>query len=96
MQLFTTESYKCTFAPGQGSLGRVAASRNSEFIPDVSALDAEQFGRLALAAKYGIKSIYIVPCGSGCMEVGSATGWDQAPTVTVGEQVVSACICVVQ
>ncbi|CAE8606777.1 unnamed protein product [Polarella glacialis] len=74
--LFTTESYKFTMKPGEGSVGKCYASGEPLFFQDVDALPQDSFLRKDIAKQFGIVSIAMKPFGKGVLEVGSAEKWD--------------------
>ncbi|CAE7035337.1 Kidins220 [Symbiodinium natans] len=81
--LFTTESTRHTFTPGEGLVGQVFLQQQPTFAKDLQQLTEEEnraamFGgaafvykRTALAAEYGIHSCLFVPTKSGVLEVGA-------------------------
>merc|ERR1719215_1744309 len=69
--LYTTESYKFTMAPGVGIVGRVYASGEKEFYEDVSQLSSDVYIRSEIAKKYGIKSLAVMPYEGGVLEIGT-------------------------
>lgn len=81
VKTFTDESRSTLLAPGEGAVGRVFASKKTEFIPDVNALPAtvEGFVRSELASKCGVKSIAFAYFGGGVFEYGSLEPWEEAP-----------------
>ncbi|CAE7698767.1 Kidins220 [Symbiodinium sp. CCMP2592] len=80
-RLFTTESTKYTFQPGEGLVGQVFQQQKSTFVPDLQRLTEEEvrdsmfggssfvFKRTALAVEYGIHSAIFVPTKTGVIEV---------------------------
>jgi len=75
-QLFTTETRKVQFEPGQGFVGRCYKDGDSMFLKDVSQVPDSEFSRKELAARFGIVSVALKPFADGVMEVGSAKKWD--------------------
>ena len=78
-ELYTTVSSKMTFDKGQGAPGRAFESQTTEFHPDVKALDASAYPRLATAKEYGITSVAFKGTADGCIEVGTTETWGAAP-----------------
>ncbi|CAE7625951.1 Kidins220 [Symbiodinium pilosum] len=82
-RLFTKESTKYTFKPGEGLVGQVFEKQETTFVPDLQQLSAEDvrelmfagaafiFKRSGLAAECGIHSAVFVPTKTGVMEVGA-------------------------
>ncbi len=64
LEKFITDSQSFAFPPGEGLPGRVWASRQSEWLKDVS-VDGEIFPRAALAIETGIKAALAVPTVTG-------------------------------
>jgi hypothetical protein len=69
--LYTADSARHVFVPGEGLIGRAFKERKDIFVDDVQIVHPMEYARVDLAKEYGIHSAMFLPFTEGVIEVGS-------------------------
>merc|ERR1712048_135800 len=101
-ELYTTESYRFTFKPGQGFTGKAYKNTETMFFPNVTQLVQEEYMRKNLAERFDLKSLAFKPFANGIMEVGftkklTSCAWADTVTIEDCQKVcleAGACFCI--